>query len=56
VTTGKRERQAGRYRQGGRGGGDTGELFDDLDYFLLLRGYLQKYMLLLDFKGRALWS
>jgi hypothetical protein len=38
-----RERQAGRYRQGGtgreiqaggRGGGDTGELFDDLDYFL----------------------
>jgi hypothetical protein len=36
---------------GGRGrGGDIGELFDDLDYFLLLRGYLQKYMPLLDFK------
>jgi len=28
----------------GRGRGDIGELFDDLDYFLLLRGYPQKYM------------
>jgi hypothetical protein len=44
ATTGKRERRAGRYRQGGRGRGDIGELFDDLDYFLLLRGYPQKYM------------
>jgi hypothetical protein len=42
------ERQAGRYRQGG--GGNTGELFDDLDYFLLLQEYPQRYMPLLDFK------
>ena len=50
-----KEGETGReYRQGGGGGGDTGELFDHLDYFLLLRGYPQKYMALLDFKRRAL--
>jgi hypothetical protein len=48
-----RDRQGGTGREiqaGGRGGEDTGELFDDLDYFLLLRGYPQRYMPLLDFK------
>ena len=46
-----RDRQGGTGReiQAGRGG-DTGELFDDLDYFLLLRGYPQRYIPLLDFK------
>jgi hypothetical protein len=48
------ERQAGRYRQGGSEGEDTRELFDDLEYSLLLREYPQKCMPLLDFKGRAL--
>jgi len=31
-----------------------GGLFEDLDYFLLLRGYLQKCMLLLGFKDERL--
>ena len=50
-----RDRQGGTGReiQAG-GGGDTGELFDDLDYFLLLRGYPQRYMPLLDFKDGRL--
>jgi hypothetical protein len=43
------QRGTGREIQAG-GGGDTGELFDDLDFFLLLQGYPQKYMPLLDFK------
>jgi hypothetical protein len=50
----RRQGESGRERQGGRGGGDTGELFDHLDYFLHLRGYPQKYLPLPDFKGRAL--
>ena len=38
-----RDRLGGTGREG-EGRGDIGELFDDLDYFLLLRGYPQKYM------------
>jgi hypothetical protein len=49
--------QAGRYRQGGSGGGDTGELFDDLDYFFAsARISTEVYATFLDFKGRALWG
>jgi hypothetical protein len=50
-----RDRQGGTGREiQARGGGDTGEIFDDLDYFLLLRGYPQRYMPLLDFKDGRL--
>jgi hypothetical protein len=44
-------------------GGDTEKLFDDLDYFLLPRGYPQRHMPLLDFKdgrfgagGMSFWG